>query len=147
MYEEIFVRQQKITDYANRARYYKLPELPKRQAELIRGDKAVVLCGNLLQAYVFERNLWRKKAESDLGEVRKVSCTPEQISIETACGFERITIGEDKSEGELYFIRDIHYNNAGEQRLQLLQQQLRQLLQHNIHFIMAIFLKFWMRFA
>ena len=114
MYEEIFVRQQKITDYANRARYYKLPELPKRQAELIRGDKAVVLCGNLLQAYVFERNLWRKKAESDLGEVRKVSCTPEQISIETACGFERITIGEDKSEGELYFIRDIHYNNAGE---------------------------------
>ena len=114
MYEKILTRQQKIVDYTNRARYYKLPELPEHEAELIRGDKAVVVCGNLLRAYLFERNLWRKKAESDLGEIRKVSCTPEQISIETASGFERITVGEDKSEGELYFIRDVHYNNAGE---------------------------------
>ena len=29
MYEEIFTRQQKIVDYTNRARYYKLPELPE----------------------------------------------------------------------------------------------------------------------
>ena len=29
MYEEIMIRQQKIVDYTNRARYYKLPELPE----------------------------------------------------------------------------------------------------------------------
>ena len=63
MYKEILIRQQKIVDYTNRARYYKLSELPKRQAELICGNKAVIVCDNLLQAYVFERNLWRKKAE------------------------------------------------------------------------------------
>ena len=71
MYEEIMIRQQKIVDYTNRARYYKLPELPERQAELIRGEKAVVVCGNLLRAYIFERGLWRKKAECELGEVQK----------------------------------------------------------------------------
>ncbi|MBR7103477.1 MAG: hypothetical protein IKC65_00880 [Lentisphaeria bacterium] len=113
MYEEIFIRQQKITDYTNRARYYKLPQLPEHEAELIRGDKAVVLCGNLLRAYIFERGLWRKKAESDLGEVKNVSCDGESIFIETAWGSERISTGEDKEENELYFIRDVHYNCAG----------------------------------
>ena len=29
MYEKILTRQQKIVDYTNRARYYKLPELPE----------------------------------------------------------------------------------------------------------------------
>ena len=42
MHEEILVRQQKIVDYTERARHYKLRELPEREAELIRGDKAVV---------------------------------------------------------------------------------------------------------
>ena len=114
MYEEIFVRRQKIEDYTARARSYKVPELPERQAELIRGEKAVVVCGNLLRAYLFERGLWRRKAESDLGEVRKVTSGKDQILIESAVGSERITVAEDPLEKEVYFVRDVHYRNAGE---------------------------------
>ena len=124
MYEEIFLRRQKIEDYTARARSYKVPELPERQAELIRGEKAVVVCGNLLRAYLFERGLWRRKAESDLGEVRKVTSGKDQILIESAAGSERITVAEDPVEKEVYFVRDVHYRNAGEDERKLTRKVL-----------------------
>ena len=114
MYEEILARQKKIVDYTDRARHYKLAELPPRRAELIRGDRAVVVCGDLLRAYFFERGLWRKKAASDLGRVTDVFCDGGQIIVTADWGKERITCAEDESEGEVYFVRDVHYDNAGE---------------------------------
>ena len=113
MYEEIMIRQQKIVDYTNKARYYKLTELPEYEAGFVEGDKALILCGNLLRAYAFRNKMWRKRAEADLGEVKVLSADENAITLSTRDGEEVITKAYSKWEKELYFVRTITYKETG----------------------------------
>ena len=114
MYEEIAIRQQKIVDYTQKARYYKLKELPEHEAEIIVEDKAIVLCGSLLRGYSFARGLWRKRAEMDLGKIVRSESCEKGICIECEDRSFVITKACSESEKEWYFTFDVTYNETND---------------------------------
>ena len=113
MYEQIKIRQQKIVDYTEKARYYKLKELPEYEAGLIVENKALILCGSLLRAYTFVRGLWRKRAEMELGTIRRSEADSESLRIETENKNFVITKSYSETENEWYFTFDVTYAETG----------------------------------
>ena len=114
MYEQIKIRQQKIVDYTEKARYYKLKELPEYEAGLIVENKALILCGSLLRAYTFVRGLWRKRAEMEFGTIRRSEADSESLRIETENKNFVITKSYSETENEWYFTFDVTYAETGD---------------------------------
>ncbi|MCQ2379515.1 MAG: hypothetical protein MJ025_01130 [Victivallaceae bacterium] len=110
----IDIRRDKIVDYTNRAKYYKLPELPEHSAEIVSGDRAVVVCGDVVRAYFRHNGLWRKKAERKIDGMVSATVENDAIVITTSCSKERISWATDVTSGETYAIWKIEYSNAGD---------------------------------
>ena len=113
MYEKIMERQQKIVDYTNRAKFYKLPKLPENHGAIVADDKAVVVVGDVLRAYCYCRGLWRLRAEADLGAVGDVISNGDTLRIECTGKTETVTKAFDAEENETYFVREITYEETG----------------------------------
>ncbi|MCQ2377949.1 MAG: hypothetical protein MJ016_01910 [Victivallaceae bacterium] len=113
MYEKIFERQQKIVDYTQKAKYYKLPELPECRAKLVRGNRAVVVVDDTVRAYYFWRNLWRKKAERKIENLFSVEAETDKIVLRSADAETTLFFACDPEENEEYLVWEINYSDAG----------------------------------
>jgi len=113
MYEKIFERQAKIVDYTQRAKYYKLAELPECRAKLVRGNQAIVVVDDEVRAYYFWRNLWRKKAQRKIENLVSVEQKAESIVLTGADAVTTLSFACDAEEKESYVVWDVQYSNAG----------------------------------
>lgn len=105
-------REKRICDFTEKARYFKVAELPVSPWKLSTEDKALVWHDGKVSVYVFHNALWRKKLELEYSPDASVSFQGKSLCIVSGMRTDLFSIAEDPEEGEVYFRRRVLFHNV-----------------------------------
>ena len=104
-------REKRICDFTEKARYFKVAELPESPWKLSTEDKTLVWHNGKASVYVFHNALWRKKLELEYPAGASVSFQEKSLCIVSGMRTDLYSIAEDPEEGEVYFRRQVRFHN------------------------------------